>query len=130
MQSLRAFDAVLSDKAPAPIGPYSQAAVAGGFLYTAGQLGLDATGAMVGTDAATQARQSLENLKAILEAGGSSLDRVIKTTVFLQDLNDFAAVNAVYGEYLGATKPARSTVQVARLPLDGLVEIEAIATVG
>lgn len=129
MESLKAFQTVLTDRAPAPIGPYSQATIASGFLFTAGQLGLVPNGTLA-SDAPGQARQSLENLRAVIEAGGSSLDRVVKTTVFLKDLSDFAAVNEVYAEFFGETKPARSTVQVARLPLDGLVEIEAIATVG
>ena len=118
---------VLTEQAPAPIGPYSQAVVAGGLLFTAGCLGMALDGSLVGDDAATQARQALENLRAVVEAGGSSLMKVIKTTIFLKDMNDFAAVNAVYSEFFDATRPARSTVQVARLPKDALVEIEAIA---
>jgi 2-iminobutanoate/2-iminopropanoate deaminase len=129
METSTAFQTVLTELAPAPIGPYSQAATAAGFLYTAGQLGLRADGSFAGADAAAQARQALENLRAVVEAGGSSLDRVVKTTIFLKDMNDFAAVNAVYAEFFDATKPARSTVEVARLPKDGLVEIEAIALV-
>jgi 2-iminobutanoate/2-iminopropanoate deaminase len=130
METSTAIQTVFTERAPAPIGPYSQATSAAGFLYTAGQLGLGADGSLVGGDAASQARQALENLRAVVEAGGSSLERVVKTTIFLLDMNDFAAVNAVYAEFFDASKPARSTVQVARLPKDGLVEIEAVALVG
>jgi 2-iminobutanoate/2-iminopropanoate deaminase len=130
MQTSTDTQTVFTDAAPAPIGPYSQAVVAGGMLYTAGQIGMDADGNLVGDDAAAQARRALENLRAVLEAGGSSLQRVVKTTVFLKNMNDFAAVNAVYAEFFDAAKPARSTVEVARLPKDGLVEVEAIAIVG
>lgn len=129
MVTQSAFSTVLTERAAAPIGPYSQATIAGAVLYTAGQLGLDLQGNLVSDDVAAQARQALENLRSIIEAGGSSLERVVKTTIFLKDMNDFAAVNAVYSEFFDATRPARSTVQVARLPKDGLVEIEAIAIV-
>jgi len=129
MATSTAFLTVLTELAPAPIGPYSQATIAGGVLYTAGCLGMALDGSLVGDDAATQARQALENLRAVVEAGGSNLEKVVKTTIFLKDMNDFAAVNAVYSEFFDATRPARSTVQVARLPKDGLVEIEAIALV-
>jgi 2-iminobutanoate/2-iminopropanoate deaminase len=127
METTTRFATVFTEGAPAPIGPYSQGTTAAGFLFTAGQLGLGSDGALAAGGAAEQARMALENLRAVLEAGGSSLDRVVKTTVFLLDMNDFAAVNAVYAEFFDATKPARSTIQVARLPKDGLVEIEAIA---
>ena len=114
--------------APAAVGPYSQAIKANGYVFTAGQLGLDpATGKFVEGDVTDQARQALKNLKAILEAAGSSLEAVTKTTVFLQDMNDFKRVNAVYAEFFSAAPPARSAVQVAALPLGGLVEIEAVA---
>jgi len=115
--------------APEPIGPYSQAVVASGTLvYTAGQVALDpATGNIHGDDIATQTHKAISNLGKILEAAGSSLDRVVKTTVFLKDMSEFAGMNAVYGEYFGASTPARSTVEVSRLPKDARVEIEAIA---
>ena len=117
--------------APAPVGPYNQAVVIGNLVYTAGQIPLDpVSGQMVGTNAGEQAQQVLKNLKAVLEAAGSSLAKVAKTTVFLKDLNDFNAMNEVYAKYFdAATAPARSTIQVARLPKDSLVEIEAVATV-
>lgn len=117
--------------APAPVGPYNQAVVIGNLVYTAGQIPLDpVSGQMVGTNAGEQAQQVLKNLKAVLEAAGSSLPKVVKTTVFLKDLNDFNAMNEVYAKYFdAATAPARSTIQVARLPKDSLVEIEAVATV-
>ncbi|MBI5150212.1 MAG: RidA family protein [Candidatus Omnitrophica bacterium] len=116
--------------APAPVGPYNQAVVVGNLVYTAGQIPLDpATGQMVGADAGEQAQQVLKNLKAVLDAAGSSFSKVVKTTVFLKDLNDFNAMNEVYARHFdSAGAPARSTVQVARLPKDSLVEIEAVAT--
>ena len=114
--------------APAAIGPYSQAIIANGFVYTAGQIPLDpASGQLVEGDIAEQTRRVMQSLQAILEAAGASLQTVVKTTVFLQDMNDFAAMNGVYAEYFGSHKPARSTVQAARLPRDVKVEIEAIA---
>ena len=117
--------------APAPVGPYNQAVVVGNLVYTAGQIPLDSvSGQMVGTNAGEQSQQVLKNLKAVLEAAGSSLPKVVKTTVFLKDLNDFNAMNEVYAQYFdAATAPARSTIQVARLPKDSLVEIEAVATI-
>jgi 2-iminobutanoate/2-iminopropanoate deaminase len=120
---------IATSQAPEAIGPYSQAIRAGKFVFTAGQVALDpATGELVGSDAATQTRQALLNVQAILEAAGSSLDRVVKTTVFLQDMADFAAMNEVYAQQFGDRPPARSTVAVAGLPrADALVEIEAIA---
>lgn len=125
--------AVSTPHAPAAIGPYSQAIRLGNLLYTSGQIALDpATGQLVPGAIAEQTTRVLENLKAILSAAGTDLSRVIKTVVFLKDMNDFAAMNAVYGKYLapeGVTPPARSTVEVARLPKDALVEIEVIATV-
>ncbi|HPE15725.1 MAG TPA: RidA family protein [Oscillospiraceae bacterium] len=115
-------------QAPAAIGPYSQGTAAGGFVFTSGQLGLDpATGAFAGADVESQARRSLENIKAILEAAGLSTADVVKTTVFLADMNDFGAVNAVYATYFPENPPARSCFQVAALPKGGLVEIEAVA---
>jgi 2-iminobutanoate/2-iminopropanoate deaminase len=119
--------------APAAIGPYVQAVRAGNLLFTAGQIALDpATLQIVEGGIEAQSKRVLENLKAILEAAGSSLDRVVKTTVYLQSMNDFAAMNAVYAAYLagdGAVPPARTTVEVARLPKDALVEIEVVAEV-
>lgn len=122
---------VHSDNAPKAIGPYSQAIIVGDLVYTAGQIPLSpTTGAIVGTTIEEQTRQVMENLKAVLEEAGSSLDKVVKTTVFLANLSDFAKLNAVYGEYFtGDTPPARSTVQVAALPRGALVEIECVAIV-
>ncbi len=117
-------------KAPAPVGPYQQAVCANGLVFTAGQLPIDPkTGNLLTGPIEEQTRQVLENLKAIVEAAGSSLDQIVKTTVFLSDMNNFPKMNTVYAEYFKAeTAPARSTVQVARLPKDAAVEIEAIAT--
>jgi 2-iminobutanoate/2-iminopropanoate deaminase len=124
-------DAISTTNAPAAIGPYSQAVRIGNFLYTSGQVALDpATGQIVAGGIEAQTTRVLENLKAVLEAGGANLAQVFKTTVFLKDMNDFAAMNAIYGKYLaaeGTVAPARSTVEVARLPKDALVEIEVIA---
>ncbi|HSJ06604.1 MAG TPA: RidA family protein [Longimicrobiales bacterium] len=123
---------VHTDGAPAAIGPYSQGMVANGFIYTAGQIPLDpATMELVGEgDAASQTEQVMRNLDAILTAAGSSLSSVVKTTVFLADMNDFAAMNEVYGRHFGEHRPARSTVEVSRLPKDVRVEIDAVALVG
>ncbi len=122
---------ISTDGAPAAIGPYAQGVRAGNLIFTAGQIALDpSTGQAVAGGIKEQTTRVLENLKAILEAGGSSLGQVVKTTVFLKDFNDFAAMNAVYATYFGAdsdTLPARTTVEVARLPRDLLVEIEAVA---
>jgi 2-iminobutanoate/2-iminopropanoate deaminase len=121
-------DVILTDRGPKPIGPYSQAIRANGFLYVSGQVALDPkTGEMGGADIKRQTERTLENVKGILEAAGSNLQHVVKTTVFLKDMNDFAAMNEVYGKYFTLAPPARSTVQVARLPKDALVEIEVIA---
>jgi 2-iminobutanoate/2-iminopropanoate deaminase len=121
-------DIVLTDRAPKPIGPYSQAIRANGFLYVSGQVALDPkTGELTGTDIQQQTRRTLENLKGILEAAGANLHHVVKATVFLKDMNDFAAMNEVYAKFFTLAPPARSTVQVARLPKDALVEIEMIA---
>jgi 2-iminobutanoate/2-iminopropanoate deaminase len=123
--------AVSTSHAPAAIGPYSQAVRIDNFLYTSGQVALDpATGQLASGGITEQTTRVLENLKAVLEAAGSSLANVVKTIVFLKDMNDFAAMNAVYGQYLapqGIVAPARSTVEVARLPKEALVEIEVIA---
>jgi len=121
-------DIVLTDKGPKPIGPYSQAIRSKGFLYLSGQVALDPkTGELVGADVRAQTEQTLENVKGILEAAGANLHHVVKTTVFLKDMNDFAAMNETYAKYFPSAPPARSTVQVARLPKDALVEIEVIA---
>ncbi|MBM3144214.1 MAG: RidA family protein [Chloroflexi bacterium] len=121
---------IVAKDAPKAIGPYSAGMRAGDFLFTAGQLGIDPlTGDFVSDEVIGQTRQALKNLKAILEAGGSGLENVIKTTVFLRDMNDFAAMNAVYAEFFSADFPARSAVQVARLPKDAAVEIEAVAVI-
>jgi 2-iminobutanoate/2-iminopropanoate deaminase len=121
---------VATENAPAAIGPYSQGIVCGGLLFSAGQIPLDpATGELVGGDVVAQAEQVLRNLDAVLAAAGASRDTVIKTTVFLRDLNDFVAVNEVYARFFGTHRPARSTVQVARLPRDSAVEIELVAAV-
>ncbi|WP_428670309.1 RidA family protein [Reyranella sp.] len=122
--------AIKTDAAPGALGPYSQAIVAGGMVYCAGQIPLDpATGTIVSGGIALQTEQVLKNLRAVLKAAGSDLDRCVKTTVFIKNMNDFAAMNDVYGraEYFGAMPPARSTVEVARLPRDVLVEIEVVA---
>lgn len=117
-----------TDKAPAAIGPYSQAIQIGQLLFTSGQVPIDPeTGAIVEGGIQEQARQSLNNIKAILNASGTNMGAVVKTTVFLQDMNDFAAMNEVYAQFFQEPYPARSAVQVARLPKDVLVEIEAIA---
>jgi 2-iminobutanoate/2-iminopropanoate deaminase len=122
--------AVQTGSAPKALGPYSQAIVAGGLVYCAGQIPLDpATGNIAAGGVAEQTHQVLKNLRAVLKAAGSDLGRAVKTTVFLRNMNDFAAMNEVYGqpEYFGADPPARSTVEVARLPRDVLVEIEVVA---
>jgi 2-iminobutanoate/2-iminopropanoate deaminase len=121
---------VKTDAAPGALGPYSQAIVAGGMVYCAGQIPLDpATGNIVSGGIAQQTEQVLKNLRAVLKAAGSDLDRAVKTTVFIKNMNDFGAMNDVYGrpEYFGSMPPARSTVEVARLPRDVLVEIEVVA---
>jgi len=121
---------VHSDAAPRAVGPYSQAIQSGDWVFTAGQIGLDpATGTLVGEDVATQTRQVLANLTAVLAAAGASLAGVVKTTVFLVDMGDFAAMNAVYAEHFPEAPPARSTVAVAALPLGARVEIEAVARI-
>jgi 2-iminobutanoate/2-iminopropanoate deaminase len=119
---------IATPNAPGAIGPYSQAIVANGMVFCSGQIPLDpATGQLVEGSVEDQTRQVLNNLRAVLDAAGSGFERVVKTTIFLADMNDFAAVNGVYGEYFTGEPPARSTVQVARLPRDVRVEIEAIA---
>ena len=121
-------DVVLTDRGPKPIGPYSQAVRANGFLFISGQVALDPkTGEMMEADIRKQTERVLENVRGIVEAAGSKMTHVVKTTVFLKDMNDFGTMNEVYSDYFTTTPPARSTVQVSRLPKDALVEIEVIA---
>lgn len=128
---MAALEKVQTGGAPAAIGPYSQAIAHGGLVYTAGQIPLDpASMQLVDGDVAAQTERVMQNLAAVLEAAGASLGSVVKTTVFLADMNDFAAMNEVYGRWFGDHAPARSTVQVARLPRDAKVEIECIAVAG
>ena len=126
--------AVFTSSAPKAVGPYSQGVRCGNLLFTAGQAALDPnTQQLINGGIAEQTRRTLENLKAVLEAGGTTLDRVVKANVYLKDMNDFAAMNAVYAEYLapqGVVPPARTTIEAARLPKDALVEIELIAEIG
>ena len=121
---------VTTNNAPKAIGPYSQAVIANGFVFCSGQIALSPIeGQVVGNTAEEQAIQVLENLKAVLEAAGSGMSRVVKTTIFLKDLKDFAEVNAVYARAFGDHRPARATVEVSRLPKDVLVEIDCVAAV-
>ncbi|HTI37260.1 MAG TPA: RidA family protein [Vicinamibacterales bacterium] len=121
-------DAVRTSGAPAAIGPYSQAVKAGGFIFVSGQIPIDpATGQMLQADIAAQTHRVITNLREILTAGGSSLDKVVRSTVFLADMGDFAAMNEVYASYFTAPAPARSTIQAGRLPKDARVEIDVIA---
>jgi 2-iminobutanoate/2-iminopropanoate deaminase len=120
-------EVISTEKGPKAIGPYSQAIKANGFIYTAGQIPFDpATGQLVAGDVAAQTTRVMENLKAIIEAAGSSLDKAVKATVYLKDMNDFAAMNEVYGRYFTKNPPARSTVEVSRLPRDVRVEIDLV----
>ncbi len=119
--------AINSDKAPKAVGPYSQAVQLGKVVFVSGQLGLTEQGQFAGEDVASQTRQSLENIKAILQEAGLDMEDVVKATIYLADMNDFAVVNGIYQEYFTAPFPARACVQVARLPKDGKVEIEVIA---
>jgi 2-iminobutanoate/2-iminopropanoate deaminase len=122
---------VFTDRAPAAVGPYSQAVKVGDLVYTAGQIGMvPATGAIAGDTIEEQTHQVLQNLKAVLDAAGSGLDRVVKMTVFLGDMADFKAMNGVYASYFPADPPARSAFQVAALPLGARVEMEAVAIAG
>jgi 2-iminobutanoate/2-iminopropanoate deaminase len=124
------MDYIATDDAPKAIGPYSQAVRAHGVLYTSGQIALDPkTGELVPGDFAAQARRVFDNLAAVLAEGGSSFDRVYKATVYLTDLANFQTLNAIYAEYFGTHKPARTTVQVSALPKGGLVEIDLVARV-
>ena len=119
---------VSTDKAPGAVGPYSQGVKTGHFVFTAGQVAIDpAVGQIVAQDIAGQTHQVLRNLREVLRQAGTDLDKVVKTTVFLQSMGDFSAMNEVYGSYFGDRPPARSTVEVGKLPLGALVEIEAIA---
>ena len=120
---------VKTDKAPAAIGPYSAGIRAGNFVFTAGQIPLDPKTGIMAETIEEQTRQSLSNVKAILEAAGTDLEHVVKTTVFLKNMGDFAAMNSVYGEFFKENCPARSAVEVAKLPKNAMVEIEAIALV-
>jgi len=123
-------EVIRTDRAPVPVGPYSQAIRVDNSVFTAGQIGLDpATGKLVDGGIQSQTRQVLQNLSAVLEAAGTSLEHVVKTTVFLSDLNDFGEMNEVYAEFFADHPPARSAIQAARLPLDALIEIEAVAIV-
>ena len=125
----RVREAIASDAAPKAIGPYSQAIRAGSLLFVSGQIPLDpATGAMVEGDIAAQTRRVFANLEAILAAAGASFDNVVRTTVYLADMDDFATVNEIYGTYFSSPAPARATVQAARLPRDARVEIDLIAS--
>ncbi len=121
-------DIVKTDAAPQALGPYSQAIKANGFVFVSGQTALDPrTGQMVGQDIKTQTRRVLDNIKAVLQAAGTSLDHVVRCSVFLKDMNDFGPMNEEYGSYFKELPPARTTVQAAKLPRDALVEIDAIA---
>ncbi|MDQ1263949.1 MAG: 2-iminobutanoate/2-iminopropanoate deaminase [Campylobacterota bacterium] len=118
-----------TNKAPSAIGPYSQAVVAGGMVFTSGQIALTPEGVMLEDDIRVQTKQVLSNLRAVLEASGASFDSVIKTTIFLASMDDFGVVNEIYAEAFGSHKPARSTVAVKTLPRNALVEIDAVALV-
>lgn len=118
-----------TERAPKAVGPYSQAIIANGFVFCAGQIGLEPQKGNLVDGIENQTHQVIKNLQAVLEEAGSSLEHIVKTTIFLQDMNDFATVNEIYGSYFEAHKPARATIQVARLPKDALVEIEAVALI-
>ncbi len=120
---------VQTDKAPSAIGPYSQAVVANGMVYTSGQIALTPAGVMLEGDVVIQTKQVLENLKAVLEEAGSSMSQVVKTTIFIDSMDDFAVINKIYEEAFGSHKPARATVAVKTLPKNALVEIDAVALV-
>ncbi len=121
---------IATENAPGAIGPYSQAVKAGNMVFCSGQIPIDpATGEFVSDDVARQTEQVLKNLSAVLEAAGTNLNNIVKTTVFLADMNDFAAMNEVYSKFFSENKPARATVQAARLPKDAKVEIECIAII-
>ena len=120
---------VQTDRAPSAIGPYSQAVVANGMVYTSGQIALTPEGVMLENDVVLQTSQVLQNLKAVLEEAGSSMDLVVKTTIFIDSMDDFAVINEIYEEAFGSHKPARATVAVKTLPKNALVEIDAVALV-
>ena len=120
---------ISTDKAPAAIGPYSQAVKLGNLMFTSGQIPLNAEGGLVEGGVEEQTHQVFRNLKAVLEEAGATFDDVVKATVFIKDMNQFAAINAIYASYFGEHKPARSTVEVSRLPKDVLVEIELIVSI-
>ncbi len=120
---------VQTDKAPSAIGPYSQAVVANGMVYTSGQIALTPEGVMLENSVVIQTKQVLQNLKAVLDEAGSSMDLVVKTTIFIDSMDDFAIINAIYEEAFGSHKPARATVAVKTLPKNALVEIDAVALV-
>ena len=121
---------ISTPKAPAAIGPYSQAVLVNGMLFTSGVIPIDPeTNTLVEGDVTVQARQAISNLKNLIEASGSSMDKVVKTTVFIKEMNDFGKINDIYKDFFTSDFPARSCVEVARLPKDVLIEIEAIATV-
>lgn len=127
-ESEMSISIVKSENAPAPIGPYSQAIEANGFIFTSGQIAINPkTGTLLNSGVEEQAKLVFENLKAVLEAGNSGLARVVKTTIFLKDMNDFAKVNAIYASYFDISIPARSTIEVSRLPKDVLIEVDCIA---
>jgi len=122
---------IKTDKAPAPVGPYNQATMSGNFIFTAGQIAMDPkTGELIENDIRMQTERVIENLKAVLEEAGSGLSRILKTTVFLKNMDDFSAMNEVYARYFQDNAPARSAVEVSRLPKDVLIEIECIALTG
>lgn len=121
-------EVINTKNAPGAIGPYSQGVIVGDFVYTSGQIPINPATGVMETDIKVATKQSMENVKAILEAAGTSLENVVKTSIFLKDLNDFAIVNEIYGTYFTENPPARSCVQVAKLPKDAVIEIEAIAT--
>ncbi|CAM4517734.1 2-iminobutanoate/2-iminopropanoate deaminase [Paenibacillus endophyticus] len=128
MTTKQPLQVISTDKAPAAIGPYSQAIKLGGLLFTSGQIPLDASGELVEGGIEEQTHQVFRNLESVLAAAGASFQDVVKATVFMKDMNQFATVNSIYGSYFGEHKPARSTVEVARLPKDVFVEIEVIAS--
>lgn len=123
--------AILTKNAPAPIGPYSQAIQAGNLVFCSGQIALDpVSGQMKGADVESQTKQVMENVKALVEASGGTLDHIVKTTIFLKSMADFPKVNEIYGTYFKGTAPARSTVEVSKLPKEALVEVEVIVALG
>lgn len=121
---------VTTNNAPGAIGPYSQAVIANGMLFTSGQIPVDPVSGEIPAEVEKQAETSLKNLRAIVEEAGSSMDKVLKTTVFIKDMNDFGKINEVYAQFFAEPFPARSCVEVARLPKDVLVEIECVAMIG